>query len=200
MEQDEMAQQLLQLLDEGRYRHTLGVAKTAEELAERFGEDPEKARLAGMLHDCAKCLPTQQMQRTAACLQLSEEVMNSRALLHAPAGMCLARDRFGVKDPAVLGAIRWHTTGRSGMTQLEKIVYLADMIEPNRPAYPGLDALRRVCASNLEMAMHMALRMSTNHVLSRGKTLHPDTIAALRDYEGEPNQDGRIRGMEESVQ
>ena len=81
-----------------------------------------------------------------------------------------------VHDPEVLGAIRWHTTGRANMTRLEKIVYLADMIEPNRKPYPGLKALRKLCMTDLDQAMHVALRMSLDHVgASRESPLHPET-------------------------
>ena len=85
----------------------------------------------------------------------------------------------------MLSAIRWHTTGHAQMTNLEKIVYLADMIEPNRKPYPGLEMLRQLCMQDLDQAMHMALRMSLEHVMEQGKTLHPDTLAALKTYEPE---------------
>ena len=109
----------------------------------------------------------------------------SKALMHSVAGMCIAQDVYGVDDPEVLSAIRWHTTGHGNMTALEKIIYLADMIEPNRKPYPGIEDLRQLCMHDLDGAMHMALRMSLEHVLSQGKPLHPDTLAALMAYEPE---------------
>ena len=99
------------------------------------------------------------------------------------AGAHVAQDVYDVHDPEVLGAIRWHTTGHANMTKLEKIVYLADMIEPNRKPYPGLEALRKLCMTDLDEAMHMALLMSLDHVREQGKPLHPDTMAALAEYE-----------------
>ena len=171
MKREKMAYRLKKELDAARYAHTLGVEKTAREMAEKFGVDEEKAALAGLLHDCAKCMPLSQMTKA------------SKALMHAVAGAHVAQDVYDVHDPEVLGAIRWHTTGHANMTKLEKIVYLADMIEPNRKPYPGLEALRKLCMTDLDEAMHMALLMSLDHVREQGKPLHPDTMAALAAYE-----------------
>lgn len=179
-----MVYRLRKELDAQRFEHTLGVEKCAAQMARRFGEDAEKASLAALLHDCAKCMPLSQMKKAARGEDVDEETQSSKALMHAVAGRCVARDVYGVSDEDVLSAIRWHTTGRSGMTRLEKIVYLADMIEPGRRTYPGLEALRVLCRQDLELAMHKALRMSVDHVLEQGKPLHPDTLAALEDYEG----------------
>ena len=169
-------------LSEERYRHTLGVVKTAVEMAERYGEDTEKARLAAYLHDCAKCLTLDEMKKAAKDLPHDPLAETSKALMHAAAGMCVARDEFHVEDPDVLGAIRWHTTGKPGMTKLEKIIYLADMIEPNRKPCPGLDALRRTCRTDLDEAMKLGLSMSVGHVRAQGKPVHPDTQRAIDAY------------------
>ena len=178
-----MAYRLKKELDAARYAHTLGVEKTAREMAEKFGVDEEKAALAGLLHDCAKCMPLSQMTKAAKNEKLDPVMKESKALMHAVAGTHVAQDVYDVHDPEVLGAIRWHTTGHANMTKLEKIVYLADMIEPNRKPYPGLEALRKLCMTDLDEAMHMALLMSLDHVREQGKPLHPDTMAALAEYE-----------------
>ena len=193
MKREKMAYRLKKELDAARYAHTLGVEKTAREMAEKFGVDEEKAALAGLLHDCAKCLPLPEMQRicrehaltqdTSLLEKLDPVMKESKALMHAVAGAHVAQDVYDVHDPEVLGAIRWHTTGHANMTKLEKIVYLADMIEPNRKPYPGLEALRKLCMTDLDEAMHMALLMSLDHVREQGKPLHPDTMAALAEYE-----------------
>ena len=185
MKREKMEYRLKKELDAARYAHTLGVEQTAREMARQFGEDEEKAALAGLLHDCAKCLPLSQMVKAAKDEKLDPVMKESKALMHAVAGMHLAQDVYDVHDPEVLGAIRWHTTGHANMTRLEKIVYLADMIEPNRKPYPGLKALRKLCMTDLDEAMHMALRMSLDHVREQGKPLHPDTMAALAEYEPE---------------
>lgn len=183
MKREKMAYKLKKELDHQRYVHTLGVEETAREMAVIFGEDAEKAALAGLLHDCAKCMPLSQMLKTAKHEEIDPLMKESKALMHALSGMCVARDVYNVADEEVLSAIRWHTTGRAGMTALEKIIYLADMIEPGRKPFDGLEELRALCRSDLDEAMHRALRMSLEHVLSQGKSLHPDTLAALKTYE-----------------
>lgn len=190
MKREKMCYKLKKTLDKQRYKHTLGVAETARQMARRFGADEDKAALAGLLHDCAKCMTLSQMVKSAKGMKLDPVMKESKALMHAVAGMCVAQNVYNVDDPEVLGAIRWHTTGCAEMTKLEKIVYLADIIEPNRKMYPGLEALRALCESDLDAAMHEALRMSLAHVQEQGKTLHPDTLAALEAYEHESSQRG----------
>ncbi|MBQ2992082.1 MAG: bis(5'-nucleosyl)-tetraphosphatase (symmetrical) YqeK [Clostridia bacterium] len=183
MKREKMEYKLKKELDHQRFVHTLGVEKTAREMARVFSADEEKAALAGLLHDCAKCMPLSQMIKAARHENIDPVMKESKALMHALAGRCVARDVYGVEDEEVLSAIRWHTTGRADMTALEKIIYLADMIEPNRKMFDGLEALRALCMQDLDGAMHMALSMSLEHVRSQGKTLHPDTLAALKSYD-----------------
>ena len=183
MKRDKMIYKLRKTLDAQRFEHTLGVEETARRMACMFGVSEEKASLAGLLHDCAKCMALSQMVKAARQLPLDPVMKESKALMHSVAGMCIAQTVYGVTDPEVLGAIRWHTTGRAGMTSLEKIIYLADMIEPHRKTYPGLEELREACLTDLNEALRMALRMSLEHVRQQGKTLHPDTMAALAYYE-----------------
>ena len=192
MKREKIEARLKKELDAQRFAHTLGVVKTACEMAKRFGEDEHKAEMAGLLHDCAKCMPLSQMIKAAKDVPIDPMMRESKALMHAVAGSCVAKDIYGVEDADVLLAIRWHTTGHAGMTRLEKIVYLADMIEPGRKAYPGLEALRVLCKQDLELAMHQALRMSVEHVREEGKPLHPDTLAALEDYEVRPLASGGV--------
>ena len=183
MKREKMEYKLKKELDRQRFEHTLGVESTAREMARIFGEDEEKAALAGLLHDCAKCMPLSQMIKAAKHEDIDPVMKESKALMHALAGQCIAQSVYSVKDQDVLSAIRWHTTGHANMTALEKIIYLADMIEPNRKPFPGLETLRALCVKDLDEAMHMALRMSLEHVKTQGKTLHPDTLAALKNYE-----------------
>lgn len=189
MKREKMVYKLKKELDRQRFEHTLGVEETAREMAEIFGEDAEKAALAGLLHDCAKCMPLSQMIKAAKGEEIDPVMKESKALMHALAGACVAKACYHVEDEAVLGAIRWHTTGRTQMTALEKIIYLADMIEPNRKPFPGLEELRALCRQDLDGAMRRALMMSLEHVREQGKTLHPDTLAALRDYAPEIGMD-----------
>ena len=189
MKREKIEYKLKKELDRQRFEHTLGVEQTAREMARVFGEDEEKAALAGLLHDCAKCMPLSQMVKAAKREDVDPVMKESKALMHAVAGRCVAQEIYGVQDEDVLGAIRWHTTGHANMTRLEKIIYLADMIEPNRKIYPGLEELRAQCMQDLDGAMHTALRQSLEHVKEQGKTLHPDTLAALAVYEPELAQE-----------
>lgn len=174
----QVTRQLKKSLSEYRLRHTLSVAETAVWLANRYGVDPSQAHLAGLLHDCAKGMdaPTLLQLIKSGGISADELELSMPALLHAPAGAALAKSQYHVNDQSVLAAIRWHTTGRRNMTQLEKVVYLADMIEPERATYPGLDELRRCARVNLDEAVRMAAAQSAAYVSARGKKLHPRTI------------------------
>ena len=174
----QMTIRLKKSLSEYRLRHTLSVAETAVWLANRFGVDPVQAHLAGMLHDCAKGMdaPTLLQLIRSGGISADELELSMPALLHAPAGAALARLQYHVSDQNVLSAIRWHTTGRRNMTPLEKVVYLADMIEPGRAAYPGLEELRKCARNNLDEAVRLAAAQSASYVAGRGKKLHPRTM------------------------
>ena len=179
----QMTGQLSQTLSPHRLSHTLSVAETAVSLAARFGENPCQAHLAGMLHDCAKGLdaPTLLQLIRSGGISADEVELSMPALLHAPAGAALAREQYHVTDAAVLSAIRWHTTGRRNMTRLEKIIYLADMIEPERADFPGLDEIRAQSLVDLDKAVALAAARSAEYVLERGKKLHPRTMELARD-------------------
>ena len=157
-------------LDPKRYEHTLGVAYTAGALAMRYGEDANKAILAGMLHDCAKCLTNE--KRVSICekhnIMISEAEQKNPFLLHAKVGSFLAMQKYGVTDQDVINAILNHTTGRPGMSMLEKIVYIADYIEPGRKQAPNLDVLRRLAFEDLDEALLMILQ-DTLEYLQSGK-------------------------------
>lgn len=106
--------------------------------------------------------------------------LENEKLLHAKTGAAVAEDLFGA-DPQVRSAVRWHTTGRPAMSQLEKIIYLADYIEPTRD-FEGIDELRRLCDENLDAAMELGLRMSIEDVRANGREVHPDSIRAWNYY------------------
>lgn len=174
----QMTMMLKKTLSEYRLKHTLSVAETAVWLANRFGVDPHQAHLAGMLHDCAKGMdaPTLLQLIKSGGISADELELSMPALLHAPAGAALAKSQYHVSDQSVLSAIRWHTTGRRNMTPLEKVVYLADMIEPGRAMYNGLEQLRECARCNLDEAVYMAAAQSASYVAGRGKKLHPRTM------------------------
>lgn len=157
-------------LDAKRYEHTLGVAYTAAALAMRYGADQNNALLAGMLHDCAKCLSNE--KRLSICekynISVSESERKNPFLLHAKVGSFLAMKKYGVTDKDVINAILNHTTGRPGMSTLEKIIWLADYIEPGRKQAPNLAAIRKVAFEDLDQALLMALE-DTLQYLNGGK-------------------------------
>ena len=112
-------------------------------LAMRYGQDLDQAELAGLLHDCAKYFNDEEIIKKCRKhgIEVSEAELRAPAVLHAKYGAWLAKNRYGVSDPEILSAIRWHTTGKPDMTTLEKIIFIADYIEPNRAPFPGLDHL-----------------------------------------------------------
>lgn len=182
MRENEICEKLKALMDEERYIHSLGVRDCAVTLAERYGADVAKARLAGLLHDCAKGLSRQEMMSRAveAGIEPGPEEFQSEALLHGAVGAIMARQMFGVEDTEILSSIECHTTGKRGMTLLDKIIYLADYIEPNRD-FPGVEELRKAAMEDLDKAVLMALRRTIKYVLDTDRFLHPRTVEAWND-------------------
>lgn len=168
-----------------RFSHTLAVADTARRLALLHHLDADRAETAGLLHDCAKCLPLKAMQRIARENHLTEDerILESGALLHSVVGAHLARTKYGCEDDEVLYAILSHTTGRPGMSPLAMAVWLADTIEPTRAPYPLLDKVRMLSSLSLPRAMIVSLEGTLQHVRRKGDEVHPatlDTLAWLR--------------------
>ena len=164
-----------------RFSHTLAVADTARRLALLHGLDPVKAEIAGLLHDCAKCLPLKEMQRIAKDNQLTDDssILESGALLHSVVGAFLARTKYGCTDDEVIAAIRSHTTGQAEMSRLSMSVWLADTIEPTRAPSPLLDKTRMLAALSLEKAMITSLEGTLQHVRKKGENVHPATAETL---------------------
>ena len=164
-----------------RFSHTLAVADTARRLALLHGLDPVKAEIAGLLHDCAKCLPLKEMQRIAKDNQLTDDssILESGALLHSVVGAFLARTKYGCTDDEVIAAIRSHTTGQAEMSRLSMSVWLADTIEPTRAPYPLLDKTRMLAGLSLEKAMITSLEGTLQHVRKKGDSVHPATMDTL---------------------
>lgn len=172
-------------LDKDRYRHTVGVMYTAQCLAMRYGADMEKARIAGLLHDCAKYIPTEKK----LCMCRENEIAISNAeeknpgLLHAKLGAVIAREKYGVEDEEILDAIRFHTTGRPDMSLLDKIIYIADFIEPNRCEAPNLPEVRAEAFVNLDLCLCHILKDSLDYLRTRNNVIDPMTERTYRYYE-----------------
>lgn len=172
-------------LEPKRYEHTLGVAYTAASLAMVHEADVEKALIAGMLHDCAKCMPFH--KQIAVCekhnVSLSEvERTENSPLLHAKAGSTLARTEYGITDDDILNAISYHTTGRPDMSTLEKIIYIADYIEPGRKTLPNLSRVRKIAYQNLDDTMRQILNDTLEHLKEKGGSIDPMTKETYQFY------------------
>ena len=178
-------------LSDKRYEHTINVKKMAVKLAKHYGTDPEQAALAALLHDAAKELPKDEMR---AIMQAYPEYAQGGEARPTPVwhGICaaiLARTEWGVTDEAVLSAIACHTAGKAGMTQLDKILYLADMTSAERD-WPGVNKLRKLELKDLDAAMLAALKQTNDFVLSQGKPLDPVSKAAYDDIKARVNARG----------
>ncbi len=164
-------------LDSKRYEHTLGVAYTASALAMSSGENPEKALLAGLLHDCAKCMSNE--KKIAVCeknkIAITEIERKNPFLLHAKAGCYLAKKQFHIHDTDVLNAILYHTTGRPRMSLLEKIIYIADYIEPGRKHAPNLSEVRKMAFQDLDAALLQILSDILGYLKSSSVPIDPMT-------------------------
>ncbi len=166
-----------------RVAHVLGCADTALKLALRWGLDPEAAEEAGLLHDSTK--RWSEAEQLAYCekmgIKLSDGERANPQLLHARTGAVFARESFGC-PPVICDAIRWHTTGKPNMDLFEKVLYLADMIEPNR-SYSGLEELRKLADEDLDRCMCRALQRSVEILHERNMQIYKDTLEACRWYE-----------------
>lgn len=177
--------ELEKILSSKRYAHTLGVAYTAAALSMAHGEPVEDAMTAGLLHDCAKSMHGSELVAICEKARLNVtavERSNPTALLHAKAGAYLAQHKYGVNDDDILNAIRYHTTGRPDMSKLEKILYIADYIEPNRKQLADLDLIRRIAFHDLDRTMEKILENTLTHLRSSDGPLDDMTIKTYNYY------------------
>ncbi|MBW7459612.1 bis(5'-nucleosyl)-tetraphosphatase (symmetrical) YqeK [Paenibacillus sepulcri] len=181
MNRDDMIAAVQAEMPERRWKHTLGVMETSVLLARRFGEDPERAELAAILHDVAKYWQTSRMEAIIREEGLPPDLLKyDKELWHAPVGAYVAEHNFGVTDSGVLDAIRYHTSGREDMTRMDKIVCLADYMEPGRD-FPGVERIRELSGQHLEKALIAGFDSTITHLLAQGKRIYPLTIAARND-------------------
>ena len=178
-----LREQSYAMLRPRRVPHVQGCEAEAVRLARRWCADEERAAEAAILHDCTKkeLLP-EQLRLCAKYGIIPDELERENGkLLHAKTGAAVAKFEFG-SDDEVVEAIRWHTTGRPNMTTLEKVLYMADYMEPTRD-FPGVEELRRLAYEDLDRAMVLGFEMSLEDILSRGETPHKNTLAALQWYQ-----------------
>lgn len=173
-------------LDAKRYEHTLGVEYTAAALAMRYDESIKNAQLAGLLHDCAKCMSDE--KRLSICekhnISVNEIERRNPFLLHAKVGSYLAMEEYNVSNPDVINAILNHTTGRPGMSQLEKIIFIADYIEPGRKQAPNLAEIRKLAFIDLDAALLKVLSDTLEYLKEGGGEFDPMTQKTYDYYCG----------------
>lgn len=163
-----------------RLKHTYGVAAEAKKLAMRYGEDPEKAELAGLCHDMMRNISPEESAELVHRYGLPEKLEENPNLAHGKIAAKVLQEVYGMQDADLLHAVMYHTTGRCGMSRLEKILYLADAIEPGRD-YPQVDALRKAADENLDKACVLCMERSMEYVRSTGASVDSDTIEACND-------------------
>ncbi|ANU16990.1 phosphohydrolase [Planococcus maritimus] len=185
-----MLQKVKERLPEKRYNHVLGVMNTAVALAKVYGVSEEQARIAAILHDVAKYADRDWMRSIIEKENMDPLLLDyHHELWHAPVGAYLAAYEFGVADQEILDAIRYHTTGRAAMTDLEKIVYIADMIEPSRK-FPGVERLRAMKNDGLNQLMEASIRQSIEFLTSKNQPVYPDSLKCLKHFE---QQKGNVK-------
>jgi predicted HD superfamily hydrolase involved in NAD metabolism len=180
----EQIKQLLRVrLSADKYKHSLGVADTARQLAQHYCIDENKAYLAGLVHDYAKNLPPETLKALAETHDLYTDPWEHviPEILHAPAGAFLVEQDLGIHDADILQAVRYHSVGAEQMSRLDEIIFVADMIEPNRE-YEDLPRLRREAYADLTACMLTAVDYSLRHCLETGKLIHPRSISVHNHY------------------
>lgn len=156
-------------LSQKRYTHSLNVAEECRKLAVKYGEDPDKAYFAGLLHDICKELPDDEQKKIVleSNFSVCREELETRSLWHAIAGAYFIKTHFGVEDIDIINAVRFHTVGRAGMTRLEEIVYIGDLISADRD-YKDVDRMRKISYTDINSAMLEAFSYSIKSVVKKG--------------------------------
>ncbi len=182
----ELCGYLKKQLKPARFEHTMGVAYTAANMAMRYGEDVKRAFLAGVLHDNAKNVSDDDLLRFCEenGIEVREIERTSKYLLHAKVGAYHVTNTFHIEDPEVASAVCYHTTGRPNMTLLEKIIFTADYIEPNRRQIPGLDEVRKMVYVDLDQAVYMITANTLSYLreTKNDNNIDPMTLETYEFY------------------
>ena len=179
-----LLERMAELLPEKRLTHCLGVERAAIELAQRFGVDTEKAGLAGLLHDYAKKLSDQEFLDLIDRYQLDSDLKNwSNNVWHGMVGIYKIQEDLGIEDAEILRAIEIHTVGSGTMSELDKVVYVADYIEHNRD-FPGVDKARELAQQSLNQAVAYETARTVEHLAHKGMPIYPQTLETYNAFVG----------------
>lgn len=186
-----MQKKVKRYLDKDRYDHTIGVMHTAGCLAMRYGANLEQALTAGLLHDCAKCVLAD--EKIKLCeknhIEISDAEYKNPGLLHAKLGAFFARKKYGIENEEILRSIESHTTGRPNMSLLDKIIYIADYIEPGRDVAPNLPEVRALAFVDIDACLYRILEDTLAYLAEKGATLDPATEETFLYYKNLKNSD-----------
>lgn len=172
-------------LSDKRYRHSLNVSKEAVRLAKKYGADEDAAEEAGLLHDVTKEAHEDEHKELMALLPDVTELENAASKLwHAMSGAAYAKYRLGIENEDIINAIRYHTTGRKGMSLLERVIFIADFTSADRD-YKDVDVMRKKADKSLEAALRYSLKYTIHDLNKKGSIPHPDTLAAYEEYREE---------------
>lgn len=180
MTEEQIREKVKAELSPKRFKHVEGVVQTADWLARIHGADPGKARLGAWLHDFAREWPKEKLMEMAKDNNVDEIYFEISELLHGHIAAAIAPQEFGIQDEDVRNAARYHTSGRTGMSLLEKVLCLADAIEPGR-TYPAVEDLRRVAEEDLDLALAMSFDNTIEYLIQRRQPIFPLTVIARNE-------------------
>ncbi len=184
MEYSEIDRKLQKILTPKRYTHTKGVEYTAACLAMKYGADIEKARIAGLLHDNAKCLDSEEMLKKAKKygVRINDAEKANPDLLHAIIGAYRVKDKFEINDNEIIKAVMYHTTGHPNMSLMEKIIYIADYIEPNRKPIPEIEEIRKESFTDIDKALWHILNNTLDYLKHKNVYIEEESLLAYKYY------------------
>lgn len=182
MKMDLIRNCLIEDIGLARYEHSVRVMDTAMDLAKNYGEDLEKAKVAGLLHDCGKFVDREILLKKAKNFGIIQNIgeVDNIQLIHGRLGRFIATEKYNIHDPSILDGIEYHTTGRKSMTKLDKIIYMADYIEPKRN-FDGVKAIREITFRDLDLGFLMALNKTIKLIVDIDQSLDINTIYARNE-------------------
>lgn len=181
MDVEQLEKEVAKRLPLRRFQHVLRVTETARNLAQHYDVDIKRVEVAALLHDIAKFIDKDELRVVLVNENCDERLLSfHHELWHGPVGAIIAREQFQVVDDDILNAIRYHTTGRANMSAIEKVIYIADLIEPARD-FPGVDYLREIATDNLDFAMGACIQHTLQFLISKSTTVFPDSITCYNE-------------------